>query len=477
LYVLLFASGFSTVAKDETQSGNAQKCLDFLVKEMAEKTIRSLDALSMIKLLDFSYNNKITGEEFELLAATPHVRELNCHYTRKLNDSFATSLKYMPSIRVLVLFGTSITEKSIDAIAELKDLEYLRLGFAFDQNKPPETWTMEFPFTDNTLAKLQACKNLKHLYIGDQCTITDQGLRHLKNYKKLEYLGIVSSNITSDGIDFLKTLTWIKEIDIYTAAKDRVSDGLRATKVENINGRRIHYQLYKNTTKNDAEKCLKFIVKETRGIKIKSSDKLLEVKLLDFSYNNKISGAEFELLAETPNVRELRCQDAQNLNDSFATSLKYLPSIRVLDIDRTSVTEKSIDAIAELKDLEFLRLGFAFDWQKPPETWTMKFPFTDDTLVKLQACKNLKYLHIGHQCTITDQGLQNLKNYKNLEYLDIVSSDITPDGFEFLKTLTWIKQISIILAPKDRGTNSSFTINEYKKEGRIIIYQQCEKTK
>jgi hypothetical protein len=383
----------------------------------------------------------------------------------------------MPSIRVLILFGTSITEKSIDAIAKLKDLETLRLGFAFDQHKPPETWTMEFPFTDNTLVKLQACKNLKHLYIGDQCTITDQGLRNLTSYKKLEYLGIVSSNITSDGIDFLKTLTWIKEINIYTAAKDRVADGLRTTKVENINGRRIHYQLYKNTTKNDAEKCLKFIVKESRGIKIKSSDKLSEVKLLDFSYNNKISGAEFELLTETPNVRELRCQDTRNLNDSFATSLKYMPSIRVLDLDRTSVTEKSIDAIAELKDLETLRLGFAFNMNEPPEKWTMEFPFTDNTLVKLQACKNLKYLHIGHQCTITDQGLQNLKNYKNLEYLEIVSSNITPDGFEFLQTLTWIKRINILLPPKDRGTNSSFTINEYKNNDRLIIYQQRENPK
>jgi hypothetical protein len=227
----------------------------------------------------------------------------------------------------------------------------------------------------------------------------------------------------------------------------------------------------------NANKCLKFLIKETREIKIKSSDKLSEVKLLDFSNNDKISGAEFELLKETPNVRELRCQHATNLNDSFAAYLKYMPSIRVLSLERTLVTEKSIDAIAELKDLEYLRLGFAFNIHEPPEKWSMAFPFTDNTLVKLQTCENLKYLHIGEQCTITDQGLQHLKNYKNLEYLDIASSYITPEGVEFLKTLTWIKYIRIRLASKDRGTNSSFTIHEYNKDDKTIIYQQHENPK
>jgi hypothetical protein len=212
-------------------------CREF-IKRVSPNSVRA--KLSDIKLLDFSYNPKITGAEFSVLSETPNVLELNCHYTINLDDSFATSLRYMPSIRTLILFYTLVTEQSIDEIAKLKDLEMFRIGYAFDKHSPPETFTMHFPFTDATLEKLKACKNLKHLYIGEQCTITDDGLRHLESYKKLEYLGLVTPNITPAGIDFLKTLTRIKHIDIFLPARDR--DNVVLIKQTGKYGTEIFYQ-------------------------------------------------------------------------------------------------------------------------------------------------------------------------------------------------------------------------------------------
>ncbi|MDR1486177.1 MAG: hypothetical protein LBT09_15330 [Planctomycetaceae bacterium] len=233
---------------NNTKSVKEIECLKFLVKAMPNL---KNNKPAQVKLLDFSYNRNITGSEFNVLSETPNVIELNCHYAVNLTDTFSKSLKFIRSIKVLILFGTQVTENSIDAITELKDLEMLRLGYIFDNHVSPETWSMPSPFSDQTLVKLKTCSKLKHLYIGEQCTITDQGLRNLTDYKNLEYLGLSTSNVTTEGIEFLKTLAQIKKIDIFLSAKDNAKANasgktIAIKKIEH-KGMCINYEFIKQT--------------------------------------------------------------------------------------------------------------------------------------------------------------------------------------------------------------------------------------
>ncbi|MDR1486176.1 MAG: hypothetical protein LBT09_15325 [Planctomycetaceae bacterium] len=222
--------------------------------------------------------------------------------------------------------------------------------------------------------------------------------------------------------------------------------------------------------------CINFLTKESSEY----SDKMLplaNINVLNFSNNCNITGSEFGILSETPNVKELKFLCAKNLTDAFSKSLMHTQLLKILNLTETSVTEHSIDDIAQLKNLEVLRISHAINFKNSKPTFNVAITFSDQTLIKLKACTKLRQLYIGEQCTITDQGLQNLKEYKNLEYFGLVSPNITADGIEFLKTLMWIKRIDVLLPVQHRKpTDGKIMMSEIIKVGdMLILYQHIEK--
>ena len=191
-------------------------CYDFLEREMPMFTdYIGKKRPSQVTMVEFQYNDHVTGAGFSVLKALPNLEELNCHKAHSLNDSFAGCLQYLPKLKTLNLQGTNVTPKSLPEIAKLKQLEYLRIYRHYSRVEDMAEWGPGDTFTDASLEMLSHCSRLKHLYIGEPCDISDAGLEHLKDFPNLEYLGIVTDKVTPKGVAFLKTLPHIKEIDIY----------------------------------------------------------------------------------------------------------------------------------------------------------------------------------------------------------------------------------------------------------------------
>jgi hypothetical protein len=190
-------------------------CYDFLKREMPLFTDYIGDKHpSEVTMVEFQYNYRVTGAEFSVLKALPNLEELNCHKAHSLNDSFADCLQYLPKLKTLNLTGTLVTPKSLAEIAKLEQLESLRIIRHFREVEDTTRWGPDDTFTDESLEILSECSQLKHLYIGEPCNISDAGLGYLKKLPNLEYLGIISDKVTPEGIAFLKTLPHIKLIDI-----------------------------------------------------------------------------------------------------------------------------------------------------------------------------------------------------------------------------------------------------------------------
>ena len=195
-------------------------CYDFLKREMRTYSVGNKHP-SQVTMVEFQYNYDVTGAGFSVLKALPNLEELNCHNALSLNDSFADCLQYLPKLKELNLTKTSVTPKSLPEIAKLKQLEYLQIIRYFSITEDAPKWGPDDTFTDASLEVLTECSQLKHLYLGEPCDISDAGLEQLKKFPNLEYFGIVTDKVTPKGIAFLKTLPQIKEIDIIAPAAKR----------------------------------------------------------------------------------------------------------------------------------------------------------------------------------------------------------------------------------------------------------------
>jgi hypothetical protein len=146
-----------------------------------------------------------------LLKALPNLEELNCHYGG-VDDSFSDCLPHLPKLKRLILFGTDVTGKSIQNISTLSNLEYLRIARKLPKADFPDEY-----ISDHSLEQLaEGCPNLEHLYIGSPCNITDEGLWQIAKLKKLKELYIVSDHISPNGVDYLRTLSHIEDIGLYS---------------------------------------------------------------------------------------------------------------------------------------------------------------------------------------------------------------------------------------------------------------------
>ena len=229
-----------------------RQCIAFLKKEMNGYENQPL---SKIQHLDFSYRQNLTGNEFRNLEALSdfQIETLDCSHSFSLTDDFSICLQWLPHLRRLNLRNTQITEKSMQEIACLSELESLHLMRAYDIHVSPDYWDMSNPFTDKTLEFLKKCHSLNFLLIGEPCTITDEGLKQLENFKKLDHLIIISSDITPEGFEYLKTLSWIRQIDIYPSAKDAMPPSQQHIIVHQDGDRYVTYTVIVHDISTDAE--------------------------------------------------------------------------------------------------------------------------------------------------------------------------------------------------------------------------------
>jgi hypothetical protein len=109
-------------------------------------------------------------------------------------------LRQFPNLKELqVSRSPRLTDKSVESIVELSDLE--RLYFH------------DVTLTDQSAKHLRRLTHLKRLFLsGDQ--MTDQALPDLASLQDLEWLGLSSPKITNDGVAALSPLSKLQQLYI-----------------------------------------------------------------------------------------------------------------------------------------------------------------------------------------------------------------------------------------------------------------------
>jgi|HigsolmetaAR202D_1030399.scaffolds.fasta_scaffold09375_2 Leucine-rich repeat (LRR) protein len=256
--------------------------------------------------------------------------------------------------------------------------------------------------------------------------IADSDLQALSTFQDLHRLDLSHTRITDLGFRELKPLTQITDLNLYYA--EQIGDGALAVIRNWRNLKRLNLR---GTKVTDA------------GVEQLAEHPALES--LDVGFSLFTDGG-FQALTSIPNLKELAA-GGNKVTDVGLNSLRLMPNLRVLDLNgaqRTdsglwaaTVTDRGLDAIATLKQLEELYLRGA--------------KITNTGSGKLAALQKVKVLDLG-ETQLSEAGLKFLSQLPELERLSLygckrVDDSVIP-ALESIRKLQWVDLTGTGLTPQ-----------------------------
>jgi len=216
--------------------------------------------------------------------------------------------------------------------------------------------------------------------------VTDIDLRHLTQLPDLDYLDLSLTHITDQGMQEIKDLPGIVELNLYFA--EYVTDeglaaikGWKKLKRLNVHGTKV------------SDTALEHI----SGITTLESLNVGSVMLTDVGLDR---------LTTLPNLRELT-MGGNELGDAGLQALRQMPALTYLDLSGRQGTDSNVWAIA----------------------------MSDVGLEAILTLKNLRELRFG--CTSIGVGIEGAK------FADVSAMSVTPIWLERLKSLTKLERLKL----------------------------------
>ncbi len=246
--------------------------------------------------------------------------------------------------------------------------------------------------------------------------VNDVEMMDLARLPHLERLDLSHTRITDEGLLLLKPAPTIKDLNLYYA--ELITDqGISAIKDWkhlkrlNVRGTRV------------SDGTLEII------------SRLTDLEALDIA-NTPITDNGLDFLITLTSVKEPSL-GARRLSDGLLEVLRLLPTLTYLDLsgprltDRPDVVfgnrtgesgvmdEKKARAIAELKELRVLKLGYS--------------NISADGLKILTSLNQVEKLGLQACSRIDDRAMTELVNWKSLRYVDLQDTKVTEKGLEELR--------------------------------------------
>lgn len=246
--------------------------------------------------------------------------------------------------------------------------------------------------------------------------VNDVEMMDLARLPRLERLDLSHTRITDEGLLLLKTAPRINDLNLYYA--ELITDqGMVAIKEWkhlkrlNLRGTRV------------SDGALEVV------------SHLIELEALDIA-NTSITDNGLDFLITLTSLKELSL-GPRRLSDGLLEVLRLLPTLTYLDLSGPRVTdrpdvvfgnrtgesgamdERKARAIAELKELRVLKLGYS--------------NISADGLKILSSLNQVEKLGLEACTRIDDRATTELVNWKSLKYVDLQETKVTKKGLETLR--------------------------------------------
>jgi hypothetical protein len=246
--------------------------------------------------------------------------------------------------------------------------------------------------------------------------VNDVELIEVARLPKLERLDLSHTRITDEGMLHLKPATGIRELNLYYA--EQITDqGITAIK---------NWKMLKRVN--------------LRGTRIANGtleivSHFTSLEALDVA-NTQITDNGFDFLITLTNLKELALGRSR-AGEADLGFLRMLPQLTDLDLSGARpvppdmggagrrpqalpvMPQKTVQALAELKNLRTLRLGFS--------------GITAADLKILSVLENVEKLGLEECPRIHDSAVAELVQWKRLKYVDLQATKVTPQAVEELR--------------------------------------------
>lgn len=172
----------------------------------ADSDLASLAELPALSRLDLS-ETRVTDHGLRQLKNAPAITDLNLRYAELITDQGVAAMKSWKHLARLNLEGTKITDSALQQLSALTSLETLNIG--------------SVQVTDAGLEALTSLTSLKDLTLGGD-KLTDAGLQTLRQLPGLKFLdlggvqradsGLWSVSFTQPGLEAIATLKALRRL-------------------------------------------------------------------------------------------------------------------------------------------------------------------------------------------------------------------------------------------------------------------------
>jgi len=234
--------------------------------------------------------------------------------------------------------------------------------------------------------------------------VSDGELLELARLPKLARLDLSRTRISDKGLAYLRTAPSLRDVNL--AYAERIGDPAHAVVKE---WKKLEKLSLRGTVVAD----------ETAAAA--ASLPLLET--LDLG-DSIVGDVGVEALAAAPKLKQLSLGNVR-MSDVGYQSLRQLTRLAVLDLSggrhrgNNTLSERSVQAVASLRQLRVLKLGH------------LKFPAR--SFAQFAGMVNLEELGLEYCPEVNDEALKVLEGWKSLRRVDLTGSSVTAAGVEKLR--------------------------------------------
>jgi hypothetical protein len=329
LYVRIFDQ---SKLNDRIQMSNVSKLFNRLHEQ-----VEYSGQIKLIEVINLPKN--ITNVKFllesniENLNSLTHIKHLDLKEVDHYNDFTQLKLTRLKSLSLDMLMTKDTYISNVQQIKSFTELERLSVTFIFNSNYHLEFFqelshldSIEANFVccanDQDLEKLSRLQNIKRLGLLE-CSVTQQGLLHLRNFEKLERLNL--NDIYPEDFKNLGELK-IKRLEFKNKRKYTIDlnqfKGLK--KLERLslrfNQNYDHKQLNKLNNLDSLIKLELFVDRVTVDL-AHALNQLTNIKYLSLNSLNEISYEDFENLKYISKLKSIEL-DFDNVEQKIFLRLK-----------------------------------------------------------------------------------------------------------------------------------------------------------
>lgn len=195
--------------------------------ELSNAGVEVLAGLKKLEKLELS--GELDDRCMAAVAGMASLRDLTIEHTRITGEGFAL-LADSPTLERVQITGNRMTTRCIETLASIPNLKQVGLmsvdpradgkpvwkGLGALSSLKRELWLFGCPpLQESDFAKLADFRDLAQLRIEGGRLITDRDVRHLKNLDSLEYLELISSVVTDEGLAVIASLSGLEVLRIH----------------------------------------------------------------------------------------------------------------------------------------------------------------------------------------------------------------------------------------------------------------------